>query len=65
MAYLYKHTEIKQKKQLITEIFLYLSSIARVCSILELGGTSCVSQILPPITDPLPIVILPKTEVFE
>ena len=30
----------------------YLSSTARVCNTLELGGTLWVSQMLPPITEP-------------
>ena len=48
----------KQKKN-------HLPSTARVCKTLESGGTIWVSQILPPITEPRPIVIRPKIEALE
>lgn len=35
------------------------------CKMREYGGTLCVSQMLPPITESWPIVMRPKIEAFE
>ena len=41
------------------------ASIAFDCWMREYGGTECVSQMLPPITEWCPMVIRPKIEALE
>ena len=41
------------------------ASIAFDCWMREYGGTECVSQMLPPITEWCPMVMRPKIEVLE
>ena len=43
----------------------YRSSTALDWVIFEKGGTLCVSQMLPPMTEPRPMVIRPNTEALE
>ena len=52
-------------KSCSNETATYFTSFTLVCRIREFSGTLYVSQILPPTTEPFPIVIRPSTEALE
>ena len=54
-----------KKMPVLCHFFAQGASTAWVWVIFEKGGTLCVSQMLPPMIEPFPMVIRPNTEALE